>query len=288
MPLSGSHPLSGSLRRSSHQTAGLAQTFAAVYGDTNGYATLKTVEFLVGPGSGVGAIWLKYDRIKNLLSIYNDDGSAVLKSCSPGSAVVLKNSQGKLNCEKTSVKILGMDLVVNWNIIPKAAFVSPSQPVVMMATNTSDVTTGPVVMGSWTILATNTPPSLGSLAPDTLTSPPDVAQTFAASYRDPDGYANIKKVDLRISRTGGGTKAIWVTYDRNKDQLSIYNNAGTAVLQSCTPGSAAILQNSQGKLDCQQTTVTGLGDDLTVRLEYHAENSICLVNAKAGGNEGKR
>jgi hypothetical protein len=169
----------------------------------------------------------------------------------------------------------------DWSIIPKAGFVSPSQPVAMRATNTSDVAVGPVVMGDWTILAANTPPSLGSLTPDTLTSPPDVAQTFTAVYSDPDGYANIKKVDLRISPTGGGAKAIWVAYDRNKDQLSIYSNAGTAVLQSCTPGSAVTLQNGQGTLDCQLTTVTGLDDDLTVN--WNITPKVAFVSSKQVG-----
>jgi hypothetical protein len=92
--------------------AGSAQSFSSVYADANGYTTLKTVELIAGPESGVGAIWVKFDRIKNLLSIYNDAGVGV-KSCTPGSAVILQNSQGKLNCGKTSVKKSGMDLVVN-------------------------------------------------------------------------------------------------------------------------------------------------------------------------------
>ncbi len=65
-------------------TPAMAQTFTAIYSDADGYANLKTAELLVGPTTGISAIWAKYDRTTNKLYLYNDAGTATVGSCTPG------------------------------------------------------------------------------------------------------------------------------------------------------------------------------------------------------------
>ncbi len=249
--------------------AGKAQKLTAVYGDPSGYKTLKAVDILVSPtGSGANAIWARYNRNSNTLYLFNNAGTVLLSpGCTPGSAVILQNGQGNLNCQQTTAAGSGNNLTVNWNITPKAAFVpaSPMQ-VLMTAKDTANVITGPTTMGSWTIMAADTTaPTIGSsfIPALPLTSSSMTPQTFTAVYSDADGYANLRSVQLRVSPTGSGANSIWVTYNRNNNLLYIYNGAGTAIKSgSCTPGSVGTLQNSYGILDCQNTTVTAAVPDL--------------------------
>ena len=152
-----SKPTIGTLTPSSVTTSGGAgQTFTAVYKDANGYADLKTVDFLVSPtGSGANAIWARYITATNELRLYNDAGAKLLAAhCTPGVAGTLQNSQGKINCGATTVTGSGKNLTVKWRVIPKAGFVDALTPkkLKMKAVDNAGATYGWKVKGSWLIL----------------------------------------------------------------------------------------------------------------------------------------
>jgi hypothetical protein len=46
------------------------------------------------------------------------------------------------------------------------------------------------------------PPTLSTLTPSNITTEAGTAKTFTAVYSDPDGYANLKTVDLLVSTSG--------------------------------------------------------------------------------------
>jgi hypothetical protein len=249
--------------------AGAAQTFTAVYGDPAGYTSLKAVDIAASStGSGANAIWARYDRGANTLHLFNNAGTAFISaSCAPGSPVILQNARGILNCQQTSVTGSGNNLTVNWSITPKiSAFPSTTAvQVLMFASDAAGLAAGPTTMGSWTIL-TSKPEVVSFTPPPSLPWPASVPQTVTAVYGDNAGFADIKNVDIRMSPAGDGVNSIWARYNRNKNLLFIYNSSGTTLKSgSCTPGSSGTLKNSNGGLNCLQTTVTGSGNNLTVR-----------------------
>jgi RHS repeat-associated protein len=116
----------------------------------------------------------------------------------------------------------------------------------------------------WTIDLTV--PSLGAVTPTPITTEQGKAQIFTAIYSDTDGYANLKTVELLVNTTLTVSNGIRASYNRTTNLLTLYNNAGGAAQGTCTPGSVGItISNTQGTLNCQQTTITKAGNNITVK-----------------------
>jgi len=238
----------------------IAQTFSAMYSDADGYEDIKQVYLRVH--TLANGIYLRYDRTTNKLYLYNNAGTATVGSCTPGGAGTLTNTQGSLNCAATKVAVSGNNLTVKWNITPNPAFASETvRNLFMKVVDMSNLTAVWKDKGNWTITASNAAPTLGTLTPSVLASAADAAQTFAAVYRDADGYGNIKQAYLKVHTAADG---LYLRYDRTTNLLYLYNNAGTATIGSCKPKAAKTLTNARGSLNCAATTVTGSGNNLTV------------------------
>ncbi|HEY5998326.1 MAG TPA: hypothetical protein VI078_03385 [bacterium] len=133
---------------------GVARTFRAVYRDADGFADLKTVDFLVSPtGGAANAIMVRYFRATNRLRMFNNAGTGMLAgACTPGVAGTLQNTQGRLVCGSTTAAGSGTSLVMNFRIVPKAAFAgATAKQMRMRAIDNAGATTGLVRKGSWTI-----------------------------------------------------------------------------------------------------------------------------------------
>ena len=137
---------------------GKAQSFTAVYTDEDGFANLKYVELQVGTtANGSGAIWARYAAEANKLKLFNNLGTTLLSAtCTPGVTGSISNSQGTLNCLKTTVEKSGNNITVNWRITPKAVFAgAAAKDLKMRATDSSGLTTGLIKKGTWTITSTD-------------------------------------------------------------------------------------------------------------------------------------
>jgi hypothetical protein len=149
-------PTLGTLTPSAITTkAGTAQTFTAVYIDVDGFADLKTVDFLVSPtGTGANSIWARYNAAMNKIYLYNNAGTALLAAkCTPGVAGSLQNNQGMINCGGSTVTKAGNRLTVKWRIIPKGSFAAAprAKQLKVKALDKSGATSGWKVKGTWTI-----------------------------------------------------------------------------------------------------------------------------------------
>jgi len=121
---------------------------------------------------------------------------------------------------------------------------------------------GPTISFTVTVVM----PFAVSISPTPATSTAGTAKLFTAVYRDSNGYADIKTVELLVNATTANANAIRVKFDQTANKLYIMNNAGTGWLAaSCSPGVAGTITNNQGTLNCGQTTVTKAGNDLTVK-----------------------
>jgi hypothetical protein len=129
-----------------------AQTFSAVYSDSAGYTNIKTVDLLIGPETGEKAIWVSYDRTANKIYLYDDSGRTPLGGCTAGSAGKIMNTQGIIDCGRTTVSGTGKSLTVNWSITPRAAFASITEKTIwMIVRGTSNRNSGWAARGTWTV-----------------------------------------------------------------------------------------------------------------------------------------
>jgi len=98
-----------------------------------------------------------------------------------------------------------------------------------------------------------------NVAPESLTVNPvnraAASFVFTASYRDENGFADIQTARLAIGPSTALNGNCLIQLDRVRNQISLYNDAGTALLGPITPGSNAVVQNSQ-------CSVNGLGSSV--------------------------
>jgi len=110
-----------------------------------------------------------------------------------------------------------------------------------------------------------------------------VKQTFASVYADPNGYANLAKCYLMINT---GAAVSWlngaiVLYDANANLLYLLNDAGASWGTGYAPGSANVLENSQCKLYCAETTKSASGNNLTVNWKIEFKPAVSGQTRKA-------
>ncbi len=109
-------------------------------------------------------------------------------------------------------------------------------------------------------------PTIGTISPSIGTTNPNIAKAFTCTYSDVDGWANLKEVYLLIGTSSTAlTNSTYLYYSRNTNLLYLRNDANTAWLGGFTPGSANTIENSQVKLNCISTIVSGLSNTLTVK-----------------------
>jgi hypothetical protein len=155
-------------------------------------------------------------------------------------------------------------LTITWSFTPSAAFVSGTKKnVYMKALDFSNSTVGWTDKGDWTVF-TNVAPTLGTVSPASLTSGTGSPQSLTAVYSDANGSGDVSLAYLMVNATVNGANGIYAYYARSTGRLYLQNDAGSGPVGNCLPGSATTLSNSQGTIDCAATTVTGLGNDLTI------------------------
>lgn len=237
----------------------VAQNFSGIYYDFNGYMDLKQVYIRIH--SNVNGIQAYYDRSLNRISLVADSGSGTVGYCTPGVAGILENSQGSINCALTTVSGSGTRLNVGWNITPKAAFQSSTgRKIYYMAKDMVGNTSPFEYKGDWIIIS-SVAPTVVSLTPSSVNGTPYVAQNFTAVYSDLNGYQDLKIVYIRVNSNINGIK---VYYNQTVNKIYLTADSGTGTVGNCTPGAAVTLTNSQGSVNCAQTTVSGAGTTLTV------------------------
>ncbi len=114
-------------------------------------------------------------------------------------------------------------------------------------------------LGTWTVpaaqpVAVSVTPSSGS----------GTSQTFSFLFSDADGVGQITYVQALINATNSWQSACAILYIQSGTQLYLVNDAGNGWLGPLTPGVAGTLQNSQCTLDAGLSSVSAVGNDLTV------------------------
>jgi hypothetical protein len=116
--------------------------------------------------------------------------------------------------------------------------------------------------GDWNMA--NEAPVNGTATPDSGSSAADATYPITTTYSDANGAANIASAYLLVNSTIAFNNGLYCYYQPSTNKLYLRNDANTAWLGGFTPGSANVISNSQGSLDCGTTTVSKVGNTLTI------------------------
>jgi hypothetical protein len=111
----------------------------------------------------------------------------------------------------------------------------------------------------------NQKPELGMVIPLGGSGPAGVTTTFTTTWRDANGWADLKQCYFHIGDSPSIVGNVTLMYNAVKDKLWMRSDDGTAWFGGYAPGSVNTMENSQAIVHCDLTTVQGDGDTLSVK-----------------------
>ena len=132
------------------------------------------------------------------------------------------------------------------------------------------------------------PPSVTSLTPSSGYA---ATQTFSALVSDPRGASTVNALFLLINRTVSAANGCYVEYFPSSNLLYLKNNAGTGLSAGITPGSSAMVSNSQCSVLGTGSSYSVSGNSATLAVALAFNNSTynrvyVYASDKAGTNTG--
>jgi len=232
-----------------------------VYSEMGGYTNIKKAYLLLNDSlTQSNAALFYYDRVTNRVYLKNDANTSWGTGYAPGTAVTLSNSQCDVSVGSTTVSGSGTNLTVNWSITLKSPFSAKNLNAYMYMQDMSGVTAGWDLMGIYY----NVKPQVVSIAPNSGPLPIDTPTTLTSLYRDPNGFADLRKCFTLVCEGFNQANAMLLWYDKATNKVYLKNDANTSWGTGYAPGSAITLSNSQCEVYLADTTATGSGNDLTV------------------------
>ncbi|MEI8175514.1 MAG: S8 family serine peptidase [Candidatus Omnitrophota bacterium] len=190
-----------------------------------------------------------YSVADNKLYLDNGSNTGWLGGFAPGSANKISNLYFTLDCQTTMVSKVGTTLAVTWSISPRSAAVG-TITIYLRAIDKANVTTDWVRKGT-IIVSPNTYPSNGTITPTSGTARVGIPFILTASYLDSDGNDDIAEVGSLIY-----SPYVWVKYSTMDNKLYISNETASGWIGGFVPGSANLISNAYGTLDCSRTTIS--------------------------------
>ena len=133
---------------------------------------------------------------------------------------------------------------------------------------------------------------LNGIAPSMGTGP---LHNLTLVVTDPAGGQAIQTIQVNVSNPNSSANACVVTFTVASKTLSLANDAGSASAGSATAGSDATLQNSQCSVAVAGSTLSVIGNSVSLQLSLSYKPSFAAlgagatkyVNVSAGDNQGK-
>ncbi len=269
-----SPPVNSSITPSGGSIASGSVTLSSVYYDTNGYADIKKTYLLINDSlTQANAVLLYYDRSGNKIYLKNDANTSWGTGYAPGASATLTNSQCKVYLSSTTASGSGNNLTVKWQLELKAPFSAKSLSAYMYCQNIAGLTDGWDRLGIYY----NEKPQVISVDP-TGVLPVGSYFTFKSTYRDLNGFADLRKCYLLINDSLTQTNAVFLWYDKAGNKVYLKNDANTSWGTGYTPGTSVTISNSQCQVALGSTTTTTSGSDLTVNWRIMLKPSMTGKN----------
>ena len=241
---------------------GLNASLSLVYSDPDGFADMNPVYTLINgvlDGRNACYVWYSYSS----LYLVSDDGQTLLGPLTPGGSGSVQNAQCILNAAGSSVSTSGTNLTLNLALTFKAAFTG-TKNIYMQAQDMAGLTSGWTSRGTWTPVATvNRPPTTVSVTPSSGTGS---STTFALTYSDPDGFADMSPVYVLINGALDSRNACYAVYYPASSSLYLLNDTAAGTVGPVTPGATGTVQNSQCTINASGSSASGTGTNLVLNL----------------------
>jgi len=267
-------PLNVSLApvNSSH-VAGVSRTYTSKYSDADGIPDIAEARILINSSlNGANALHGMYLVNSNRLYLRDNANAAWLGGFAPLSNNVISNSQGSLNCALTTIGGNGNTLTVNWSFTPASTFMG-GKYIYMQVRDKSNLVDGFEQMGTVQIVANKAPINY-SLSPNSGSSAAGTARLLTAKYYDENGATDIAEARLLVNSAASGAGALMGMYTPANNKLYLRDNTNGSWLGGFAPGSANVITNSQGSLNCAATSVTFGAQILTINWSFTPATSF--------------
>ncbi len=195
------------------------------------------------------------------LYLRNAANTQWLGGFAPGSANIISNGRGQLNCAATQVENIASGIRVRWNVSAAPGWAGSPHRIYGFARDLMGLTVGWKSLGTWTI---SVPPQNLSLSPANGVSGAGDDYAVTSAHSDLKGAENIRYVLLHAGNPQSPPDALRGYYNAQQNKLYLLDDAGTSYLGGFAPGSQNVISNAQGSLDCASTSVSMSGDTLTV------------------------
>jgi hypothetical protein len=239
--------------------------FAFTFSDPNGHADIHSARVLIHQQlQGANSCYLYYTKADNRLYLHNDAASA-LTFLTPGSGGTIQNSQCAVNGAASSVTAAGNNVTLNLSMTFTSGYAG-AKNIFVYIQDLSALNSGWRTLGTWTVPgggASPVPPEAVSAAPS---SGSGLSQTFAFTFSDPNGHADIYSARVLIHPQVQGANSCYLYYTRTDNKLYLHDDAGSTLTAPVTPGSAGTIQNSQCAVNGAASSVLATGNTLTLNL----------------------
>ncbi len=243
-------------------------TITARYFDPDGPDNIKKTYVLINDSlAQSNAVFLYYDQATNRVYLKNDANTSWGTGYAPGTAVVLENSQCKVYVNQVRVTWWlegGRSVVIiDWCIELKSPFSGKPINGYMYVQDYSGLFDGWDTMAVYHAVK----PEVVGISPNIGELPIDTDITLQSTYRDINGYQDMKKCYLLVNDTFNQANAVFLMLDRAANKVYLKNDANTSWGAGYIPGTDVTLSNSQCELHVSGMT-TLVPEDLSVTIRW--------------------
>jgi len=240
--------------------AGQSQTFTVTFADANGATDIATAQVLFSTSTATSnACHISYSRSANTVSLWNDASGAWLV-LTPGATASVDNGRCTLNGAGLSAISTGNNLVLTLPLGFSAGFTG-AKTIYGQGTDTSNLTTGWVASGVWTV-AGNSAPAMQSVTPSSGNSS---AQTFTVVASDADGAADIQTIFFLINSASTAANGCYISVSPAQSVVRLFRDSDQSWL-ALSPGAAQTVENTNCSLSGTGLSITSAGTTVTVTL----------------------
>ncbi|MEO8024955.1 MAG: SBBP repeat-containing protein [Bryobacteraceae bacterium] len=265
---------------------GTTQTFQFRFSDASGYGNLTAVDMqFQSVLNGAFGCFASYNPLNGVVTLTNDAGTGSAGSAAFGSGTVLQNGQCQINTGGSTASGSGTTLTVNLSVTFKLAFVGGKNSY-GRAGNSGALSSGWVLLGTWSVVSANQPPTVVSILPSNGAG---LNQSFNFAFSDANGYTDLNTVYVQVSTAFNTNPGCSLWYTLSTNTVYLVNDTGSDAFGPYTLGVPGTVQNSQCAVNLGSSGVTALGNNLTLTISYSfkaAYSGSKLTYAFAQDNAG--
>jgi hypothetical protein len=262
----------GAVKSGSGLFSGTADNLTAEYFHSGRENKFNKLYLMINTSKdGSNCAYFYYDRDSNTLSL-RSNGDNAWTSGTVGQPGYLANGQVSVKLQdvvfkKQTKRVCELKLPLTFTSGFKGI-----KNIYMYAKDTYGQNTGWTNMNTFEVTTSTVsyvPVNLG-LNPTSSSGP---AKKFTVTFRDGNGWRNIKNVYFMIDDTKDGVDAVYLLYAPGINTLYMRNDANSSWTWG-TVGTSQLLSNSQGRINLADVTVTRVGYDVTLEFTVGFESSF--------------